>query len=167
MDNISNSEILIDSVLALCHPEQYRIGMEAIGKLKFETDEWHPNVGLWPSAFSGIGVIVNRVTPAHRDRGASAPVFDLLASMGLHKSATISLPDVQADLSYGPGTILLVCGRVLRHEVQIWDGGERICVAHYMRDNVHNRLGLQRPDWVYTNMYYSLMDEGYRSRQGL
>src|ERR1700677_2385152 len=90
MDNILNSEILIDSVLALYYPEQYRIGMEAIRMLKYETHKWHPNVSLWPSVFSGIGVIVNRVTPAHRDRGAAASVFDLLASIGTHTSATIS-----------------------------------------------------------------------------
>ena len=112
IDNISNSEILIDSVLALCHPEQYRIGMEAIRMLKYETHKWHPNVSLWLSVFSGIGVIVNRVTPAHHDRGVAAPVFNLLASMGTHTSATICLPDVQADLNHYPGTIV----------VDMWEG---------------------------------------------
>lgn len=167
MEAISNTEILINSTLALCNHEEYTVGMEAIRKLKHKSHLQHPNLSLWPSAFSGIGVIVNRATPAHRDRGSSAAVFDLLASMGTHMSARIGLPDLQADLSYGPGTIVLVCGRVLRHEVLMWEGGERICLAHYMRDNVHNRLGLQRPDWVTLNVYNSLMDQGYRSRQGL
>ena len=167
MKAISHSEILIDSVLALCNREQYGIGAQAINMLKFEGNVSHPNVSIWPSVFSGMAVIVNRATPAHRDKGASPPVFDLLASFGTHVSATISMPDIQADLSYAPGTIVLVCGRVLRHEVQIWEGGERICMAHYMRDNVHNRLGLPRPGWVNMNTYHALIDEGYRSRQGL
>jgi len=159
---ISNSEMLIDSVAALCNPELYRIGMEAMRKLKYEwAGPWHDNVALWPSVFSGIGVIVNWVTPSHRDRGASAPAYDLLVSMGTHTSARLNLADVQAELSYQPGTIVLLCGRVLHHEVQTWEGGDRICWAHYIRDNVHNRLELPRPNWVDVNTYYALMDGAF------
>lgn len=160
-------EILIDSVAALCNRQLYQIGTEAIRRLKYEDAvSWHPNLALWPSIFSGIGIIVNRVTPAHRDRGACSPVYDLLASLGTHSNARLSLPDVHAQLSYKPGTIVLVCGRVLRHEVTSWEGGDRVCWAHYMRDNVHNRLELPRPDWVNIEAYNNLMESGFRARQG-
>lgn len=173
MAAISNAEIIINSVTALCSREQYVLGMESINMLKYKLNgqrhlkgEWHDCVGFWPSVFSGIGVIVDRVTPSHRDKGACAQAYDLLLSMGTHRSATLRLSDVQAELSYWPGTIVMVCGRVLRHAVESWEGGDRICCAHYMRDNVHNRLQLPRPNWVDINIYRELMDEGFRARQG-
>ena len=168
MAAISNAEILINSVTALCSRQLYQLGMESINILKNELNgRRHDNVAFWPSVFSGIGVIVNRVTPSHRDKGACAQAYDLLVSMGTHTSATLSLSDVQAELSYQPGTIVLVCGRVLRHAVESWEGGDRICCAHYMRDNVHNRLGLPRPDWVDIHVYRDLMDGGFQSRHPL
>ncbi|MDT7543746.1 MAG: hypothetical protein QOE33_3659 [Acidobacteriota bacterium] len=168
MAAISNAEILVNSVTALCSREQYRLGMESINFLRYNLNgQRHDCVAFWPSVFSAIGVIVNRVTPSHRDKGSCPQCYDLLLSMGTHTSARLKLSDVQAELSYRPGTIVLVCGRVLRHAVESWEGGDRICCAHYVRDNVHNRMELPRPNWVEINLYRELMDEGFRARQGL
>jgi len=39
------------------------------------------------------------------------------------------------------------CGSGFLHEVGDLLGGERVCVSHYMKDNVHERLEVQRPNW--------------------
>ena len=44
----------------------------------------------------------------------------------------------------------------LRHGVQTWDGGERICQALFMKDAVHDRLEQSRPEWVCHNDYINL-----------
>jgi len=31
-------------------------------------------------------------------------------------------------------------GKLFMHEVGEWSGGERICVSHYIEDNVHEHL---------------------------
>ena len=159
MNAITNVEMLMDAALASCARELYQIGSLAIELLQEGNSlyQWHDNIKLWPSAFSAIQAIVNRSTPSHCNSGASGPVFDLLVSAGTHTEAFISLGDVQARLSYNPGTVVLVCGRVLRHEVPTWEGGEHICIAHYMCDNVHERLGLKRPDWVAIDSYRAMM----------
>jgi hypothetical protein len=41
-----------------------------------------------------------------------------------------------------------VTGRVLCHGVSSWSGGERICLAHFMKDVVLDRLGQPRPGWM-------------------
>lgn len=147
----------------------YVAGREAIAQLKeggVLAGE-HPNVDLWPSAFSAMQVIVNRKTPAHRDRGAAPCAYDLLISAGTHTQSFINLIDIKTTLSYAPGTVVLVCGRVILHEVPSWEGGEHICVAHYIRDVVHDRLGVERSDWVGDFEYTLQMSGGYQSRQGL
>ena len=163
MNAITNVEMLMDAALASCTRELYQIGSLAIELLQEGNSlyQWHDNIKLWPSAFSAIQAIVNRSTPSHYDSRASEPVFDLLVSAGTHTEAFIFLGDVQARLSYNPGTVVLVCGRVLRHEVPTWEGGERICIAHYMCDNVHERLGLKRPDWVDIDSYRAMMSPGF------
>ena len=32
-------------------------------------------------------------------------------------------------------------------EVGDWLGGERVCVSHYMKDNVHEHLEIRHPHW--------------------
>jgi len=38
-----------------------------------------------------------------------------------------------------------VCGKGFLHDVGDWLGGERVCVSHYMKDNVHERLEIHCP----------------------
>jgi hypothetical protein len=116
--------------------------------------------------FSGIEVISNRKTPNHRDSQSAAPVYDFLVSAGTHEHAWLDLPDCKARLLYNPCTVVALCGRVLRHGVEDWDGGERICIAHFIRDSVHNRLGLRRPEWVIAKTYRCMMDQNFVERQG-
>jgi len=37
----------------------------------------------------------------------------------------------------------------IRHGVKTWDGGERVCQAHFMKDAVHDRLDNQQNGFVY------------------
>jgi hypothetical protein len=126
----------------------------------------HPNVSLWPSFFSGIEVISNRITPPHRDAQAAFPVYDFLVSAGTHEQAWLELPDLKANLSYKPCTVVAICGKVLRHAVLDWAGGERLCIAHFIRDNVHKRLDIPRPEWVKNTCYLKMMDDVFITRQG-
>ncbi|KAG1822963.1 uncharacterized protein BJ212DRAFT_1211751, partial [Suillus subaureus] len=71
----------------------------------------------WLSIFSGLELIVNRVTLSHRDPGGSATLYDLLVSLGKGHHAKITLPDIQAELDYLPGTMLFISGIVLEHVV--------------------------------------------------
>jgi hypothetical protein len=148
-------------------------GMKVIDKLKLGDHhvKWFDNINLWPSFFSGIEVISNRITLPHRDKNAPKSAYDFLVSAGLHKDAFLKLHDVGADLSYAPGTVVAVSGRVLHHSVLDWDTnispkGERLCIAHFIRDNVHEHLGIKRPDWVSNRPYLHMINPRFCMRQG-
>ncbi|KAG0698585.1 hypothetical protein DFH29DRAFT_772009, partial [Suillus ampliporus] len=102
-------------------------------------------VDSWPSIFSGLEIIANRVTFSHRDGGGSPSLLDLLVSLGRNHHATFALPDVQAELDYFPGAMVYISGRVLEHSVCPWLNGERLAIAHFMKDAVHDRVGVPRP----------------------
>ena len=165
---ITPTEHLVNAVVALISPELYSVGMDAIEQLKsgMQLAKQHSNVDLWPSVFSGLEVIANRRTLPHRDPRAAAPVYDFLLSAGTHLEAFLTVNDIDTQFGYNPGTAIALCGKVLLHEVQGWEGGERVCIAHFIRDGVHNRLNLRRPDWVAFRPYVELMHREFAQRQG-
>ncbi|KAG1807566.1 hypothetical protein EV424DRAFT_1543856 [Suillus variegatus] len=103
-------------------PDQYHAGMESVSSL-------------------------NSVTPYHRDPGASASMYDLLVSLGKGHKAILDIPDLGAELVYEAGAMVFICGRVLEHGVPFWGDGERVVIAHFMKDKVHERLGVPRPSF--------------------
>ncbi|KAI6029516.1 hypothetical protein PISMIDRAFT_101416, partial [Pisolithus microcarpus 441] len=90
----------------------------------------------WPSIYLGIDVIVNQETPPHLDQVSAPSLLDLVVSLGTH-DAHFHISEI--------GTMIYLAGKVLTHSVPRWGKGERIALAHYMKDAVHNRFGLARP----------------------
>ena len=160
-------EIILNSIGILICQEQFEIGTTAIMKLKHGKDQRNPheNVKLWSSFFSGIEVISNRKTPIHRDTLSATVHYDFLVSAGRHTGAWLDLPDIKSRLLYNPCTVTAICGKILCHGVQDWDdGGERLCIAHFIRDSIHDRLELERPKWVTNQRYLEMMDKELVSR---
>ena len=83
--------------------------------------------------------------------------YDLLVSAGTHTQAKLSVPELGVHLSYRPGDVVAVCGKGFLHEVEDWSGGERVCMSHYMKDNVHEHLEVQCPNWPREGDYLSLV----------
>ncbi|KAG2109049.1 uncharacterized protein F5147DRAFT_652614 [Suillus discolor] len=135
LSEITATEQFWSAITSIIAPHQYLAGMQCISSLKQAVKTSNPVV--WPSDFSGIEVIVNRETPYHRDPGASPSFYDLLA--------ILDLPDVGAELQYDPGSMVYICGKVLEHGVPRWRDGERIIIAHFVKDKVHDRQSIPRP----------------------
>ncbi|KAG1898816.1 uncharacterized protein F5891DRAFT_913765, partial [Suillus fuscotomentosus] len=68
----------------------------------------------WPSIFSGLEIIANRVTFSHRDAGGSPSLFDLLVSLGRNHHATLALADLHAELDYSPGAMVYIAVSILQ-----------------------------------------------------
>jgi hypothetical protein len=164
MNEISNTEQAVNHIFSLIAPKLHEDGMESVQKIKAAHPD-HVGVQTWPSDFNGIGVIVNRITPVHRDKGGRMEWYDLLVAAGTYRSAKMILSDLGAELQYNPGTAVAVTGRLFRHGVATWEGGERICYAHYMRNNVLERLEIQNSSWVDEDIYRDWMSPNYLKRR--
>lgn len=86
-------ELLFNGITALTSVELYNAGVQAAEKIQSGkyTDRSHPNGQLWPSCYTGISVISNRITDAHRDRGGCDEWYDLLVSAGTHSKALLQV----------------------------------------------------------------------------
>ena len=89
--------------------------------------------------------------------GGSPTCYDFLLISGTHKQSRLDLPELGTSLSYGPGTLVAVSGKVLLHRVKWWERGERVCIAHFTKDAVHARLGLERPQWPRQQTYLQML----------
>lgn len=158
MKSITMVEHLCNAVTSLIGPELYDHGSTAIDAIKTgqEVMSPHENLLQWPSIFTAIQVIVNRKTAAHRDDGGCPTHFDLLLSAGTHTSATLRLNELNFNLSYKPGTLVAICGRIMTHEVPDWDQGDRVCIAHLIKDAVHGWFHLPWPLYTNQQKYFSL-----------
>ncbi|KAG1840122.1 hypothetical protein C8R48DRAFT_679665 [Suillus tomentosus] len=90
---------------------------------------------------AGLEIIANRTTLSHRDSGGAPSLFDLLISLGSGHEAKLTLADVGAELDYYPGTMVFISGKILQHSIGPWGPGERLVIAHFMRDKIHSRVG--------------------------
>lgn len=146
---------LLNQVTALVHPQLHEIGMAGLEQLR-KNPETASLATEWASAFTGIAVVVNRLTKSHRDRRAEQMWYDLLVSLGTHQTAKLELPELGLELDYPPGTVVAFCGNVFLHEVKDWGEGDRLCYAFFMRKGVLSRLGQEGGDWVLGDLYYDV-----------
>lgn len=93
-----------------------------------------------------MDVIANRGTPRHYDQGGAHTIYDHLACFGQDHEAELVLHDFDAEFAYKSGTSVFFSGKALEHSVKKWPAEkERLVIAHYVTDNVQDRLKLARP----------------------
>jgi hypothetical protein len=153
---ISNSfERFLNLTLSLIHPELFRSGLQILQKLR-ESDSTVEIAKNWQSIYTGISIICNRITPAHRDRKGKPEWFDLLLNYtGSDSAPGLSINDLGLSLQYCSGTVVGFCGNIFEHEVKSWGNGDRICYAHFMREAVRKRMEAKDAGWVEQKMYLS------------
>ncbi|KAG2056180.1 hypothetical protein BDR06DRAFT_848289, partial [Suillus hirtellus] len=144
---ISGTEFCFNAITAIIAPELFEAGSAAVSKVVNVTRQPKKPVPVseWPSIFTGMELIANRITLSHRDAGGARSHYDLLASLGIWHDATFSIKDLNAELDYFPGTLAFIAGKVLEDSVGPWKIGERFVVAHFMKDKVHDRVGVSKP----------------------
>lgn len=133
---------LLNAVLNVVHPEMYDANSKAIPSLLGEMTRSIPS---WPSVYHAMDIIANRISPSHTDQGSATTFYDHLVSLGQDHDARLFLDTLQGEFQYKSGTSVLFPGKVFRHSVPEWCGGERVVIAHYSKDGVHDRVNVARP----------------------
>ncbi len=99
---------------------------------------------IWPTVYTGLDVIANRLTPEHRDKGGANTFFDHLVNLGWDKDVQLCVKELDARFAYGPGTCILFSGKAFTHSVTACSE-ERVMLAHYSKEAIHHRLKVARP----------------------
>ena len=156
LDEISTSNMISSTILAVIHPELYSAGRESLVRLRedseFERNDVDRVLSRWTSAFSGVSIISNRITPLHRDGSSRNHWYDLLITLGRYQNCNLELPGLGISLDYRPGTAVGLSGMVVQHSVPKCEG-DRVCYAYFMRDTVHEWARVSGKEWMKTKYY--------------
>lgn len=138
-------------VVALCHPTQYAagrtVGQQVKQGVSVRSEAKKRPGSMWQSCYSAFQLISNRSTIAHRDIKGEDGNMDLLAAAGTYSAAWFNIHDASVQLSYTPGDVVLLAGKLLEHSVESWTGGERLCFAHFVRARVQEKFKFREPRW--------------------
>jgi hypothetical protein len=151
LEAAAESISLITATLSITHPALYICGRQTLSNLQDEASLCEL-LSRWPTVFNGMSVISNRETPRHRDNNSRAEWYDILVTIGDYDDSVLELAGVGLRLKYKSGTMVHLGGLLLRHGVSR-SNRERVCLAFYMRDNVHERMGVQAASWMTTDYY--------------
>jgi hypothetical protein len=88
------------------------------------------------------------------DNSSRPECFNTLVTLGHYNNSLIVFPNLGVHLKYNPGTLVALSGKLIQHGVEKVDG-DRVCLAFYMKDNVHKRLHIPPPGWMTQEMHYS------------
>jgi len=144
LHEISEFEGFLDEVLATVHPDLALVCRTAREGATMVSTLQMP-ISFWPSLFGCMEIVVNRETPVHQDQGGTPHGYDALISLGVGHNARLELPDIGASFMYGPGCGVYLAGKVLRHSVPKWEGGERWAMIHFVKDSILDRFSTPRP----------------------
>jgi hypothetical protein len=147
-------EQFLNLTLSLINPALFESGLLMLQKLR-RLDKTREIAKDWQSVYTGISIISNRTTPSHRDSRGRPQWFDTLMSYSDPSSKPrLLIDDVGLDLEYSNRTIVSFCGTVMKHQVDYWGDGDRICYAHFMQEEVRNRLDAPSAGWLEQSIYH-------------
>ncbi len=164
----SEFEWMVNLLLMWFAPDMHEQAAKSTEASKHDQDDLQPpylqNVKDWPSVFSALTVISNRKTESHLDKGSYDSAFDILLSGGDYSDCKFKVENtvIDAEFLYDPGTLIAVLGRVLHHGVPDWAGDDRICYAHYVKDDIHLKHECRRSTWVEMASFENMMGEHFK-----
>jgi hypothetical protein len=146
-------ERFLNLTVSLINPNLFESGLQMLRQLR-KLEKTKEIAKEWQSIYTGISVISNRLTPAHRDSKGRPEWFDTLISYSDPSAKPkLLLADLGLQLDYPSGTVVAFCGSIFQHQVKAWGEGDRICCAHFMREAVRDRLGVSPAGWVDQAIY--------------
>jgi hypothetical protein len=97
-----------------------------------------------PSYWLGRVILFNSQTPRHQDsRNPPAEWTPLHAAGDFTEGGSLFMEDLNLRIRYLPGDLIFIRGRLLTHEVEQWEGGQRISAAYFTHESLWTQLGLR------------------------
>jgi hypothetical protein len=92
--------------------------------------------------YEGHQILLNIRSGEHVDRHDPKRSFAGLTAFGGHKGGYLVFPELGIRVRLEPRDGVFLRGRMLRHFVQDWEGGQRICIAHFTHSTVWRMEGM-------------------------
>ena len=140
--NLFASSIRINSILKHIDPKQHQ-ALEVLGKAVHKKYAFAQALdSIDPLLFEGRAIMWNRQTVLHGDTTDPIRAWVALFVLGKFKKGFLVFPRLNLRLSYEPGTIVFLRGHILPHEVEAWEGGQRVSVVHFTHQSAWDEFNM-------------------------
>lgn len=132
----------INHVLEMVDPVAYKAYKSARAALCKKYPWFRAVAAVDPTVFHGHSAIYNGATPKHYDGFDVHEGWSALLAMGQFTGGELCVENVGVVMNFAPGTLILLCGSALPHEVCQFAGGQRFSLAHFAHADVMRELGI-------------------------
>jgi hypothetical protein len=120
---------------------------QALSELHKRATAKHAGLAAWtsvdPLLFEGRELLFNRISGRHRDHlDPKLAYAGLFAAGNFTSGGYIHFPQLNLRVRLLPGDFVLIRGRVLEHEIEAWEGGQRISIPHFTHTSLWRDCGL-------------------------
>jgi hypothetical protein len=98
-----------------------------------------------PSLMEGMAIMFNRQTCLHADTTDPSKAWVPLMVLGRCKKGYMWIPRLNLRLAYEPGAIVYIRGHILPHEVEVWEGGQRVSVVYFTHQSLWDEFAMSCP----------------------
>ena len=85
-----------------------------------------------PLLSEGRELLLNRISGRHRDsQDPKLAYAGLYAAGNFTSGGHLFFPQLNLRVHLLPGDFVLLRGRVLEHQIEAWEGGQRISIPHF------------------------------------
>jgi hypothetical protein len=91
----------------------------------------------------GREFLFNRKSGLHKDSHDPQLGWAVLFALGNFKGGYVHLPHLGLRVRLEPGDMVLIRGRVVQHEIEDWEGGQRISVPHFTHTSLWREFGME------------------------
>jgi hypothetical protein len=130
----------MNAALSLIDPAAHQAHVKLRSKLLETYAYARGRAAIDPSLFQGRSIIYNRQTPNHFDRRDPTIGWTPLVVFGRFTGGSLRIRRLGIRMSFLPGTCIWIRGRVLAHEVEVFEGGQRISIAHFCHQSVWDTM---------------------------
>lgn len=136
LSNLTFLSIRVNEWLRVIDPLQY----QSLETLMTKVEKDHPYMKalkiLDPLLMEGRAIMYNRTTPPHRDSRDPRVAWSCLVVLGRITSGALFISRLNLRVRYMPGDVVWIRGHLLEHEVEVWEGAQRICIAHFTHNSM-------------------------------
>jgi hypothetical protein len=96
-----------------------------------------------PLLLEGREILLNRISGPHRDQqDPKLGYAGLFAAGSFTSGGSLFFSQLNLRVRLLPGDFVLLRGRVLEHEIEAWEGGQRISIPHFTHTSLWRTFGL-------------------------
>jgi hypothetical protein len=145
VDEFERTSLKANYLLQLLDPAQY----EALERLREAAHAKYPYAraldAIDPLLQEGRAIMWNRQTPLHADVTDPVNAWVTLFTLGRFTKGHLFVRRLNLRLFYEPGALVVIKGHILPHEVEVWEGGQRISVVHFTHESLWREFGMTCP----------------------